>query len=360
MRVFLFRPSPQVPRPSVRAAIECYDASEFNIHMQRKQIETGSVDLTWIFTQSIFMAINTILWSLSYSEIRRLHPREEVEGHLSTGLEAIQLASERWPGVLSALELYRNLIDACMKIYDKDGDVPIAPRSPSDSVSVTGSTIAEGAARSRTTSPATVSNSSIATPPDRNQTGFGYFTPQNARTSHPLQSSPMQSVASTYHMSPAATMNSYATTKSPPTPTAQPFVDPVTKIPGSANTTSPQSFNPNSHFNPMPSTFPDLVNWSPTFSVPHSESFSLPPVSQTLQSPGSFTSPNQFGFTATNSFPIADYLYEQSWGVDKPGSGLTQQQHSELMHDLETSGSGQIETMIQQSNAIFGAPARSY
>jgi hypothetical protein len=55
MVVFLYRPSPQVPRPSLQAAIECFDACKFNIYMTRQQIETKSVDLTWIFTQAIFI-----------------------------------------------------------------------------------------------------------------------------------------------------------------------------------------------------------------------------------------------------------------------------------------------------------------
>lgn len=46
--------------------------------MHREQMITGSVDVTWIFTQSLFMAFNTVLWSLSYPEIRREHPIEEV------------------------------------------------------------------------------------------------------------------------------------------------------------------------------------------------------------------------------------------------------------------------------------------
>ena len=79
MIVFLYRPSPQVPRPSLEAAQKCFDACEFNIYMQREQITKKNVDLTWIFTQSIFMAINTMLWSLSYVEVRHKHKREAVE-----------------------------------------------------------------------------------------------------------------------------------------------------------------------------------------------------------------------------------------------------------------------------------------
>ena len=118
MIVFLYRPSPQVPKPSAYAARQCFEASLFNIDMQREQIATSSVDLTWIFTQSLFMALNAILWALSYPEIRREYPKEAVEENINVAKEAMYLASQRWPGVESALELYRNLITACLKAYD--------------------------------------------------------------------------------------------------------------------------------------------------------------------------------------------------------------------------------------------------
>lgn len=119
MIVFLYRPSPQVPRPSLSAALKCFDACEYNIYMHREQISKGNVDLTWIFTQSLFMAINTLLWSLSYVEVRRKHKRQDVEKHLEIAMEGIQLASDRWPGVASAVQLYHNLIIAIMKVYEK-------------------------------------------------------------------------------------------------------------------------------------------------------------------------------------------------------------------------------------------------
>ena len=146
MVVFLYRPSPQVPQPSVEAAEKCFEASRFNIHVQREQISTKSVDLTWIFTQSLFMALNTLLWALSYPEIRRNHPKLEVENHLQTAQEAVFLASERWPGVEAALELYDTLIHACLKAYDGNSNASYVIGSPSNQV-------------------ATGSHSDITTPP---------------------------------------------------------------------------------------------------------------------------------------------------------------------------------------------------
>ena len=135
MIVFLYRPSPQVPKPSAHAAHRCFEASLFNIDMQREQIATSSVDLTWIFTQSLFMALNAILWALSYPEIRREYPREKVEDHIKVAREAIFLASERWPGVESALELYQNLIAACLKAYDGNSETSYVVDSSSSKAS---------------------------------------------------------------------------------------------------------------------------------------------------------------------------------------------------------------------------------
>ena len=135
MIVFLYRPSPQVPTPSADAARRCVEASLFNIDMQREQIATSSVDLTWIFTQSLFMALNAILWALSYPEIRREYSKEKIENSIDIAQEAISLASERWPGVESALELYQNLIAACLKAYDGNSDASYVVDSSSSKAS---------------------------------------------------------------------------------------------------------------------------------------------------------------------------------------------------------------------------------
>jgi hypothetical protein len=82
------------------------------------------------------MTINTILWTLSYEPIRKAHPREEVEKDLNVALQCIHIASERWPGVESALALYKTLVAACLRIYDREGDVDISAGSPIDSTNI--------------------------------------------------------------------------------------------------------------------------------------------------------------------------------------------------------------------------------
>lgn len=120
MIVMLYRPTPQIPNPSAEAAERCYVAAVFNIGLQKKQVEHKLIDVTWIFTQSIFMALNTILWALSYREIRNKFSFEEVEYHIREGLQAIFMCADRWPGVISAHQLYENLVSACLKAYDAD------------------------------------------------------------------------------------------------------------------------------------------------------------------------------------------------------------------------------------------------
>ncbi|KAL8691978.1 MAG: hypothetical protein Q9218_002902 [Villophora microphyllina] len=119
MIVFLYRPSPQVPNPSLAAARACFEASIYNVRMHRNQVATKSVDLSWIWTQSLFMALNTILWAISFPEIRQEHSKSVVENHIMQAQECIAAASERWPGVEAAMELYDSLISACLKAYDE-------------------------------------------------------------------------------------------------------------------------------------------------------------------------------------------------------------------------------------------------
>ncbi|KAF2010238.1 hypothetical protein BU24DRAFT_73473 [Aaosphaeria arxii CBS 175.79] len=340
MVVFLFRPSPQVPRPSVHAAQQCYDACEYNIYMTRKQIETKSVDMTWIFTQAIFMAINTLLWTLSYSEVRRAHSREDVEQHLRVALESIELSSERWPGVASALELYKNLIAACMKIYDKDGDIPIAAASPSDSASVVSNSIVDGVNRSRTTSPASVSTASINTP---SEPPFGYI---------PNNNQPLFGLATTQ----APPINQMPSVQPSPQQYApQQYVDLSPKSTNIEPNIPSFNFTPTNQFTPLPTTFAELTQWTPSFAYPQQESYAMaPPMGQPMSSPVYNES-----YAANQGYPMTDYLYPQ-WSQESRGMGLNQEQQMELMQSFEANETGKIEAMIQQSNQIFRPHIRTH
>ena len=130
MVIFLHRPSPQIPEPSLRSAHQLFDAAVSNIGVQQKQIVAEPV-VTWIWTQSLFLALNTTLFCLSYPEVRSKHSRQEVQAHVCAARSAIILASQRWPGVESALELYDDLIAACLRAYDENKGSMQSAKSPS-------------------------------------------------------------------------------------------------------------------------------------------------------------------------------------------------------------------------------------
>jgi hypothetical protein len=342
MVVFMYRPSPQVPRPSVQAAIRCYDACQYNIYMTQKQIETKTVDMTWIFVQAIFMCVNTMLWTLSYSEVRRNHSREEVEGHMNVALESIRLSAERWPGVASAMELYYNLVGACMKIFDKDGDVPIVAGSPSDTASVVSSSIIDGINRSRTTSPATASTASVSTPSDKNSAPFGYLPNQNQPV---FNFNGQSNGASPYEASPNGQHASLHTSPQQPHLHAYTDMSPKTSI----DTAMPMySYPPTTQFTALPTTFADLPQWNPTFSMPPHEPFGMP--TMPLSSPF-----YNEAYAANQGYELADYL-NPTWGQEARGNGLNQQQQMELMQDFEMHETSKIEEMIQQSHQLFRPP----
>lgn len=79
---------------------------------------TAMVDITWIFVLTLFQAINTILWSTSYPEVREQHRKEELEENIDIALDIIDQCRDRWPGTAAASELYAKLATACLKSYD--------------------------------------------------------------------------------------------------------------------------------------------------------------------------------------------------------------------------------------------------
>jgi len=380
MIIFLYRPSPQVPRPSLNAAMKCFEACQFNINMQREQITRKNVDLTWIFTQTIFSSINTMLWSLSYVEVRRKHSRANVEQLLEVAMDAISLASDRWPGVTSALQLYQNLIGAVLKIYEKDGDVPISAATPSDTAVSPGPTAFPDAFnRSLTTSPATASSTSVATPDEK--PGFNYIQ-RGARRSVeqpppvPYQSDAAPTLYSTTsppHMTSPQAASSQMHTKLGAAPA-------VTSVHQHVQQAPPQMqqmpFDPNRFNNPLPPWIPDLT--APAWAAPPAPLYRqhptsrIPSVSPHQQQQQMYhpAAPSDYGsspFSPTNQaypFPSAldppmgvgmgmggEQLVTQYWDVDRSafGGGLTHDQQQELMRSLETDGMEDIQSIITQT-----------
>ncbi|KAI9722254.1 MAG: hypothetical protein M1812_001726 [Candelaria pacifica] len=333
MVVFLFRPSPQIPRPSMRAATLCFNAAIFNVREQRRQIDTHLIDITWIFTQAIFMALNTILWSISYPHIRRLHTRSEVEGHVEVALEAILLCSERWPGATSAFELYEKLAKACLKVYDESNGNPEITHSASDQ-----------------TSPSSLRDFSSPSPPvpsNSSETTISR-TPSFQKLAEPPTSTGHNFDA--YHTSPHSkhlSPNQQPQQQFSPSARFQDHYQPQLQSQYSDFT------NPSFHVpmqQPLPSSFPDPFSWDPIY--PNSGGAQNAP----LSSPSMLADPNLFAGPLGSQY--TDHLYAPYPMMQHPqqqqGQGsLNQEQQLELMNNLETTGLQDIGNIIEQSAIFF-------
>ncbi len=332
MVVFLFRPSPQIPRPSMRAAILCFDAATFNVHQQRMQIDTHLIDVTWIFTQAIFMALNTILWSISYPHIRQLHTKNEVESHVETALEAILLCSERWPGARSAFELYEKLATACIKVYDKTRDIPHTTHnisnqtSPSSFHDFSSPSPPAPSHSSQTTISRTPSFQKLTEPPT--STGYNFDANPNLPSSKHL--SPNQQPQQRFSP-PAQVHERY---QQQPQPQYTDFPESSYHVPAQQ---------------PLPSSFPDPFSWDTVY--PTSGGIQPAP----LSSPAMLADPNFFAGPLGSQY--SDQIYSPYSIMQHPqlqqGQGsLSQEQQLELMNNLETTGLQDIGNILEQS-AIF-------
>ena len=290
------------------------------------------------------MCINTMLWTLSYSEVRRCHGREEVESHLNVAMDSIRLASERWPGVASAMELYYNLTGACMKTYDKDDDVPITAASPSDTASVVSSSMVDGVNRSRTTSPATSSTPSVRTPSDQASVPPSHRKDQSHNLRLHLNSSQSNGTSS-FSPSPNIQSASLPTPSQPPPHI--PYTDANPKVTMDAEMPM-YGLTQTTQMPPRLTNFAQLPQWNLSFSMPPQEQYRMPTMP--------LTSPfyNE-AYAANQGYEVADYL-NPGWSQDARGNGLNQEQQMQLMHDLEMNEIKNIEEMIQQSHQLFRPP----
>ncbi|KAK8085568.1 fungal specific transcription factor domain-containing protein [Apiospora hydei] len=119
MVISLHRPSPQVPKPSSRSAVKCFDSAAFIIDLSSKQMMAAAVDITWVFVFTLYMALNTILWSVAaYPDVRGAHSRDEVEELVNVALDILDQCAERWPGISAASELYSTFSKACLRSYE--------------------------------------------------------------------------------------------------------------------------------------------------------------------------------------------------------------------------------------------------
>lgn len=326
MLVFLHRPSPQIPLPSVRSAQIAYKASIFNIQMQRDQIANNSVDLTWIFTQSLFMALNTVLWALSYPEIREEHPRRTVETFLIMAQEAINLASERWPGVESALELYDYLTMACLKVYDKDSGTSYITGSPSNRPSPLSSQ--DAMTPPALSSPSTIVSSISST---RNDYNFNRTSPFS------LAADNDQDYLTS--CSPSKSENNISNSHR-----AQSYQNTQQQLTFQFTTSLEETaFDPASFHNPFPSTLPGLQHWSAPGATPPGAAYAIP------QHDPDF-------YLGSIGDQYSQYLHAP-FIAQQPLQTLSEEQQIELMRNLESDGLQTTTSLLNESATFFSNPS---
>lgn len=121
LRISLYRPSPQVPQPSAQAARICFESSSFVLDLSHKQIESGTMSVTWVFLLTLNAALNALLWATSYPEVRLAHSRDEVEKLVNLSLLSFDRCAERWPGTAYTSQLYGIFAKACLQSYELGG-----------------------------------------------------------------------------------------------------------------------------------------------------------------------------------------------------------------------------------------------
>ena len=182
MMVGLYRPSPQVPKPSGAAALRCAESAAYIMTLSSQQVKKSAVDITWIFLLTVYMSLNTLLWSVAYAEVRKAHPREKLEELVATCLETIDQCAERWPGTAAASQHYSNLARACLQSYEQKEDVAMS-RGLSDNFGTPSSaTDTNSPSASDVSGPSTVSTAGSQalpphTQPQQQQTSL-FATPQ--------------------------------------------------------------------------------------------------------------------------------------------------------------------------------------
>ena len=335
MIVFIFRPSPQIPSPSFDAALRCYDAAVFNIHLQKRQVEAKLIDITWIFAQAINMALNTVLWSISFPGVRQLHQLEEVNGHIQAALTAIELCADRWPGVRSAIQLYENLIQGCLKAYDTDkvGESPY-----SDYVSSAAQDLSSSASQTAH-SPASTTNTSI-------------FGPQSPQSIHGTQTVP--SLPS--HAFKGAANGYVDYTKRPP---LQPVNVPADSQPPNAQYYTTAAPQVNIPATTMHYSLPDFDMLNSSFQPASNACMTQwnPVTAASAVNNGYARSPE---FTYSTPPWLASFGDEYSrylhQGYGQPGNQmqtLSQQQQTELMASLEQSQLPDVSNLVSDATTFY-------
>lgn len=412
MVVGLHRPSPQVPKPSAASAIKCFDSVAFVINISSKQVMASAIDITWVFLLTLYMSVNTILWTVAcYPEVRAAHSRDEVQELVNVCLDIIDSCAERWPGTSAASKLYGKFAEACLRSYDAR-DTPVMSSS---SVFGTPSSQPDTNSPSSEATSATTVSKNGGQPPMFNPPQFGYVFDQQPEQVHFDSSFPSQPAfrSNSIFLNPASTEPSTRRRFSyfPPdfTQSTENLIMEETTPPGTETTASPPILSPPDHLPTPPDSVGNGNSATPLFNTPHmptatmstpvmkpappvpmsnhmmpqpqhtpQSTFAIPtlPSHQTpmvqqrplpqvtsgtdwFNPPPPFISPYAFGNTngnlwnggANNGFNMMG-IQENPWAglpPERQGS-LNQSQQIELMGVLENEGMTDIDTYLNSFN----------
>ncbi|KAH0538652.1 hypothetical protein FGG08_004789 [Glutinoglossum americanum] len=331
MIIFLYRPSPQVPQPSVRASELCYEAAVYNIQEQRKMIDNRTMDITWIFVQQIFMLTNALLWTISIPQIREQHARKEVEGHLDNALQSLMLCSERWPGTDAATRLYEKLVIATLKSYGDESEALSVTYSNSTKASSLSPFIGRPS-QSPISTPSTTTYSVPKPPGSISSYGYAIESPQ----SQPDDLSPQPAVSSTHY-------HRIASSSSPNL--KHPLDAPLYQ--SSPNFQDVSYNTEDATYGLFPDGVPDLLSWNPGY-------IANPSNTRRISSLGfdAFQFDTLLAQQQQHQGPL-DYLQQYDY---HPRSGsLSQEQQMELMDTLETTGIEYMDGYLEQSAAYLNS-----
>lgn len=324
MIVTLRRPSPQVPKPSAESALMCYEASAENVQRSSKQIQAGIVDITWIFLLTIFQAINTMLWSISYPEVRTMHTKDELEENIDIALEIIASCRERWPGTAAASDLYSKLAKACLRSYDAIPEPVLQTPAPKH-ISLAPSSLATNSPASLTdgNSPSASEHSIATNGAQRSQVHFQEPPPQFGYVFNQM---PEQIPHFDYSMPP-------------PEPA---FRSNSIFMSGSSR----QSDRRFSYFPPDFAQTNNLANsWNPMDTTQSHQN----QAQNQNQNQAAIVDPSYMMHHSPFSF--GGYQFgEQDYDVHMRQGSLSQQQQIELMQTLETDGLEEIESFMSMGS----------
>ncbi|KAI9738924.1 MAG: hypothetical protein M1818_005238 [Claussenomyces sp. TS43310] len=311
MVIFLYRPSPQVPDPSARAATLCYNAAVHIIKSQNTQMDHPAVDVTWIFVLTLFMAVNTMLWTVSYPEIRSVHSKEEVEEQLDIAISIMVRCTERWPGTAGATQLYSTLGHAILKSYNLT-DQASSSLSANSPASLTDATSPNSEHSSATTTSASYSNKPFDPPQ------FSYVFDQ-APEQYAVPEYPHPLVSLQHPSFRSGSIFSH-----------------------------PASRQPDRRFSYFPPEFPQQLPsaWEDTPAPALNPQLNVPPPAASIPVTNPLIQATHFPSPVYSFGPqaFADQSYHESPPL-RMGS-LSQEQQRELMNHLETTGVSGINTYL--------------